>query len=162
MFAAAVEDVTVIAGRPVYGYFYDKAEPPTTEPNADNHGRLYNYGDAVVVIKDEVKLDCTYTFGDTIVDTLYCERPLFCPSTYQEPHHLPFDHERGSPFSVGRSGDFHQETAQGVLWNYIEAQVHGPIGPGDIAQVVFLAGAPEPDLVAALAEHGIEPDVVGA
>lgn len=161
MFAAVVDDLGVLEGRPVYGYFYDTDEPPTTEPNADNHGRLYNYGDVVVVIKDEVKLDCTYTFGDTIVDTLYCERALFCPSTYEEPHHLPFNHERGDPFAIGRSGEFRQETSQGVLWNYIEAQVHGPITPTDIARVVFLSGTPDPELVAALDEREIESEVVG-
>lgn len=130
--------------RPVYGVVSPRGVRPADEASA-----VSGYGDIQVVLKPSVRKRTTVTVGDSLLsqDGAAKTRPA--------PIDAP-DWRAAGPHGFKSLSDSRFESK-----NYIEAQIHGGVGVGDIEEVVF-ARQPEPATVAALDRAGVSWRVQGA
>lgn len=129
-------------GRPIYGYLSDGSVPPGEEAAA-------NYGGVVVKMKPSVKGRATVTMGDS-----------FSGATNGDFQASPMDkvsHNSISPAALANVGmDSLDSFAKfnSTHRTYIEAHMHGGVGPQDIESVQF-RGEPSPDMARRLEAMGI-------
>jgi hypothetical protein len=133
--------------RPVSGYI-----APLTEDDAAARG----FGDARIILKDDVRARSTMTVSDSLQNDHVLPRPM------NDVHYdvVPFaaGEERGFPRDMWAS--MIDPLSKGDLSDtplaYMEAQIHGGLKSSDIAEVIFNDGhIPSEALQAKLADAGI-------
>lgn len=118
--------------RPIYGYVGDVND-------------VTMYGGYAVTLKDSVRVRTTTSMGDSLNDGLDVHPIEAVPS-------LSFDHLKGMTGMNNARSLKANGTIHGL--SYMEAQVHGGLGIGDIASVTVPRYAPQ-DLIARLKALGI-------
>jgi hypothetical protein len=148
-----VNSVVEPAERPIYGYL--------SNDEVERFAMVQQYGDAITILKPEVRTRTTFTFDDSLAKR-------YIPSPVNEP-----SYESLPPLSrLGRPGEepVFPATPDGTflsaehLWQvhgmrYIEAQIHGGVRLEDIERVLFTHGMPSPAIQELLDNLGIEWDL---
>lgn len=140
------------ANRPVYGYV---SRPGFASTGRAPEARVETYGDAVVLLGPHVRARATVTASDSLSfhDTL-----SGAPAADPTADALPVSGLRFGPvyerFLKGKADPGEWLDVLGERFGYLEAQYHGGLSAGDIAEVA-LVGPPGPKLRAQLEERGI-------
>lgn len=124
-------DSPVHALRPKYGF----VNFPNRCGVKMNPFRLFQYGQVIVVYRDQVKHRTTYTFGDSLAS--YCE-PMAVTLRPLDP----------MPLSIMKPPSEKEKTCR-----YVEAQIWGPIDASDIKEI--RVPAERKDLAQKLANCGV-------
>lgn len=115
------------ADRPIYGYL--------TNPNS----RVSPYGNIRVVLKDDVRPRATITFQDSLSGggggNTFLPVPLERPSIYAVDFAL--SGVRRDPLTLIKADEPQVTQLARMSDGFTEAQIHGGVGVGDIAEVVF-------------------------
>jgi hypothetical protein len=123
------------AQRPIYGYVAPRGLA------GDHGGKLDQYGDIRVVLRDSVRPRTTVSAGDSLD-----RRAELTPMPIDAP-----DWHAAQP-AAAKYTDLGDQGFQDLT--YVEAQIHGGVKTGDIQEVVF-GHDPEPATVAALDGAGV-------
>ena len=138
-----VPATTKPADRPIYGYASAK--------NFQSFGAaaerdLSSYGGIAIKLKDHVRNRATVTFGDSLNENAYLAATRATDVSLESIAKIPFT------VSDKSTDELRQEIQH--RQSYIEAQYHGQLTVGDIAEIGFRY-APSPPLVRSLQAKGI-------
>jgi len=134
--------------RPVSGYI---------APLTDDDPAARGWGDARIVLKDDVRSRSTFTVGDSLQNDHAIPEPVNAPK-YDA---FPFQSGKESGLEIQHWSDINDPLnpkafSRGDPLSYLEAQIHGGVSSHDIAEVIFNSGAnPSEALIAKLNEAGI-------
>jgi hypothetical protein len=138
--------------RPIYGFMAGK--------NSNEFPRISaSYGDATIILKDEVKDRSTFTVGDSLDNTHMGKIPTTVPMPVNAPSHeaCPLDYmAEDFPHQWEVQGAEYINTMQGAgRCGYIETQIHGGVRLGDIKEILF-SGEPPKQIRDKLQANGIK------
>jgi len=123
---------TAAPARPLYGYLH----LGNTRATGDETYSLLQYGRAAVCFKPSVLARTTFTVGDSMDETIAGSLPAMAARSVSAASWLASSPKLGDALKYPSAPALLRNADARV--NYVEAQYHGGLGVGDIAEVVLL------------------------
>jgi hypothetical protein len=151
--------------RPLYGYLCRPSVVASGWRDEESEGvNTQGYGDIAIRLKSEVKNRATVT-GDDSLGMDYLPSPVTNPSLVSFTRQGSIDELMQPAFAAGALSAIQAQTTgidtsknlldiQKASWDsgmgsiYIEAQIHNQVRPSDIAEIIYMKGAPSPVVAA--------------
>jgi hypothetical protein len=144
---------TEARARPKYGYLHSHPDGILPGTGVDDD-ESEQYGWFAIRFRPEVMDQATFTGGDSLDETAWGVYPTVAPARPVQPHWMAIAETVGDVLAVSSTTELVSRVERTV--GYLEAQYHGRLSTGRIAEVIFVHGqVPSPELRNALDGAGI-------